>query len=333
MRIEGARLVVTCRKCGVSVVAVGWNEEKVPPDDAAPEPSGSEMVGGRLELEEGDEPVRRRSSPQHREYSFDPDVAFENRPVAGPGPKVDPKPEPKPEPKIQPKVDSKVAPARNPIWMAVVASGVVALACALLFFALRTRRTENAPEPKAAESIPAATTAAPPSTQPVVTQAVLPATPAPTPGPRAAAPASARPDPQKPTPKAPAAAPVPATVAPAAGTAPGFMSESQALASGLIDAEEFQDRAGKVMTNILFCRNLELARNPDVSLGALDVSLIVSPSGTVSEVRLDRAAARSSLALCLRDHLGKLQFPSGTERPVEIRRHVDAGATVGRKAP
>jgi hypothetical protein len=111
------------------------------------------------------------------------------------------------------------------------------------------------------------------------------------------------------------------------------MPETEALSSGLVNAEVFQDRAGKVMTHILFCRNLERARNPGAARGALDVSLIVSPSGAVAEVRLDRAIVGSSLGLCLRDHLGKLEFPSWTGRAIEIRRHVAPGAPEAPNAP
>jgi hypothetical protein len=109
------------------------------------------------------------------------------------------------------------------------------------------------------------------------------------------------------------------------------MTEEQALSSGLIDTEEFQDRTGKAMTYLLFCRNLELARNPGASLGSLDVTLLVSPSGAVSEVRLDRASDRSAVGRCIRENLAKLEFPNATGRVVEIRRHL--APTESRKAP
>jgi hypothetical protein len=326
------------------------------------------MVSGRLELDEADEPPRGPTSPPLKEYSFDPEVEFENPPVVGPEtqPRIEAKTQPRTEAKTQAKTHPKPrgqgvdearpstspslppksrlrippparedifpgvgTPARSPMRKVVIASSAVALACALLFFALSTRRTEKTLETKAAPSTPTSAPAAEPSTK-AAAQALLPATPvpAPIPEPRPEVSATARSAPQKPTPKIPAAAAVPASVA-----VPAAMSETEALSSGLVNAEVFQDRAGKIMTHILFCRNLELARNPGASLGALDVSLIVSPSGAVSEVRLDRALARASLGLCLRDHLGKLEFPSWTGRAVEIRRHVDPGAAGTPKAP
>ncbi|HEX5854361.1 MAG TPA: hypothetical protein VFZ57_01970 [Thermoanaerobaculia bacterium] len=378
MRIEGSRLVVTCRKCGLSVVAVGWHEGEAASDKTALErgssaaPSGRAMVGGRLELEEGDEPPSGPTPPTFKEYSFDLDVDFENPPVVGPAtqpraeakieakaaPKIEAKAEPKIEPKLRgqgvdearpptspsrppktrPQIPSPAqkdifpgvgASAHSPMRKVVIASSVIALACVLLFFALPTRRTEKALEPRAAPSTPTAAPAAEPKPQ-AAAQALLPTTPvpAPPPEPRPQVPATARSAPQKPTSKIPAAAAVPAAAA-----APDAMSETEALSSGLVNAEVFQDRAGKIMTHILFCRNLELARKPGASLGALDVSLIVSPSGAVSEVRLDRATASSSLGLCLRDHLGRLEFPRWTGRAVEVRRHVDPGAAGTPKAP
>ncbi len=370
MRIEGSQLVVTCRKCGLSVVAVGWQEGQAGSDKKALErgssaaPSGRGMVGGRLEPEEGDEPSRGPALPPFKEYSFDPKVGFENPPVVPETqPKIEPRIEAKVEPRIEAKTEAKTQPklrgqgvdearpaispplspntrrqipppaqkdifpgggasARSPMRKVVIASSAIAFAGALLFFALSTRRTEKALEPKAAPSTPTAVPAAEPLTKAAV-QAVLSATPVPAPTgePRPKLSATAKPAPQRPTSTIPAAAAVPATV-----------SETEALSSGLVNAEVFQDRAGKVMTHILFCRNLERARNPGAALGALDVTLIVSPSGVVSEVRLDRATVGSSLGLCLRDHLGKLEFPSWTGRAVEIRRHVDAGAAETPKA-
>jgi hypothetical protein len=362
MRIEGSRLVVTCRKCGCSVVAVGWHDGQAAPDKTTPDrgssaaPSGREMVGGRLELEEGDKPPHAPTSPPLKEYSFDPEIEFENPPVVAPEsqPKIEAKAEPEARgqrvgeaqpatrPSLPPKTLRRIPPqtkkdilpgvgesAHSPMRKLVIASSVIVLAGALLFFALPTRRTEKALEPKAVESIPTAAPAAEPSTQ-AAAQALLPATPVPaaTPEPRPKVSATARSAPQEPTSKIPAVASVPA-----AGAVPAGMSETEALSSGLVNAEVFQDRAGKIMTHILFCRNLERARNPGASLGAFDVSLIVSPSGAVSEVRLDRAMTRSSLGLCLRDHLAKLEFPSWTGRAIEIRRHVEPGAAEIPKAP
>jgi hypothetical protein len=296
MRIEGSRLVVTCRTCGLSVVAVGWDEGQEASVETAPDPPGRAMAGGRLELEEGDESPRgggseARVEPTPREQPVD-----EARPAV----------RPTPSPKTRP------TPSRAPQRIAM-ASAAVAVACAIAFFAWPKGRKGTALEPRVAEPSATAVPAAEPSTKPTA-PALLPASPAPapTPEPRRQASATARPALQSPTPKPAALAPVPSA-----------MPEAELLSSGLVDAEVFQDRAGKIMTHVLFCRNLEQARNPGTSFGAFDVSLIVSPSGAVSDVRLDGAVARSPLGQCLRDHLGKLQFPGWTGRAAEIRRHVD----------
>jgi hypothetical protein len=104
------------------------------------------------------------------------------------------------------------------------------------------------------------------------------------------------------------------------------MSESEALSSGLVDAEVFQERAGRIMTRILLCRNLERSRDTDAALKAFDVTLVVSPSGAVSNVKLDRALEGSHLGTCLHEQLGKLEFPKWTGRAIEIRRRVAQGA-------
>src|SRR5512140_1168421 len=114
MRIEGARLVVTCRICGAGVVAVGWNEGPAPAAETAPEgpapaeSSASEVVGGRLELEEGDERTRPPSPPPG------PKLAPQPPPRTEPQPK--PSSDTQPKPRAEPKVDRiVVAPARNPM--------------------------------------------------------------------------------------------------------------------------------------------------------------------------------------------------------------------------
>ncbi len=303
MRIEGSRLVVACRRCGVSVVAVGWSENNgasdgASPDHGAPAATSGDMASGRLEFEAEDEPA------------------------------VSPSPPPIPRPAredVRPAAGEALRNAKR--WpVAVSVSGAAAIACAVLFFAWRARRAEQAPEPKAGESsaavAPSALTSTPPAapTNP-------PAAPSSTPAPRPEPTAPSRSAPPERAPKTPAATPIPvATTAPPADTRPAAMSEEQALSSGLVDAEDFQDRTGKLMTHLLFCRNLELARNPGVSLGPLDVTLLVSPSGAVAEVRLDRASGRSSVGRCVRDHLAKLEFPNATGRAVEIRRRVEPGA-------
>ncbi|MFI5198621.1 MAG: hypothetical protein ACHQJD_08375, partial [Thermoanaerobaculia bacterium] len=124
---------------------------------------------------------------------------------------------------------------------------------------------------------------------------------------------------------------IPTPPAPAAPSS--VMSESEALSSGLVDAEVFQERTGRIMTRILLCRNLERSRDPEAALRAFDVTLVVSPSGAVSNVRLGSALEASHLGTCLHDQLGKLEFPKWTGRAIEIRRHVAQGAVEVSNAP
>jgi len=353
MRIDGSQLVVTCRKCGLSVVAVGWHEgqiasEKAPVGSDAPAaPFGGEMVGGRLELEEGEEPPRPKSSPSLKEYTFDPEIKLDRPPVVGPAilPKIEakvqsqgvaktrpatsvkipPKTRPKIPPEIQKQIFSEVAAApRGPLKKIVVVSGVLAFAFVAFYLASLSKRTEERKlEPKAVETIPTAAPAVEPSPAPAAV-ALLPATSSSVPPsePRSKVPSTAQSAPPKPTSKPLDAAAVPTV-----------MSETEALSSGLVNADVFQERAGKIMTHILLCRNLERARDPGAAAAALAVTLVVSPSGAVSKVKLDRALEGSHLGLCLRDQLGKLEFPSWTGRAIEIRRNVAPGAAEAPKAP
>jgi hypothetical protein len=353
MRIDGSQLVVTCRKCGLSVVAVGWHEgqiasEKAPVGSDAPAaPSDGELVGGRLELEEGEEPPRPLSSPSLKEYTFDPEIKFDSPPVVGPeilpkieakaqsqgvaktrpatSAKIPPKTRPKTPPEIQKEIFPGVAAApRGPLKKIVVVSGVLASAFVAFYLASPSKRTEERKvEPKAVETIPTAAPAVEPSPAPAAV-ALLPATSSSAPPfePRSKVSSTAQSAPPKPTSKPLAAAAVPTV-----------MSETEALSSGLVNAEVFQERAGKIVTHILLCRNLERARDPGAALGALAVTLVVSPSGAVSNIKLDRALEGSHLGLCLRDQLGKLEFPSWTGRAIEIRRNVAPGAAEAPKAP
>ncbi|MGZ6970790.1 MAG: hypothetical protein ACXVID_03925, partial [Thermoanaerobaculia bacterium] len=170
------------------------------------------------------------------------------------------------------------------------------------------------PAPAAAAPLPATPAAAP---------AVLPTVPS--------APPKATLKLPKPT--APSTPPKPTPKPPPAAAASAVMSESEALSSGLVDAELFQERAGRIMTRILLCRNLERSLDPDAALKALDVTLVVSPSGAVSGIKLDRALEGSHLGACLRDQLGKLEFPSWTGRAIEIRRQVAQGAVEVSNSP
>ncbi|MGZ6987792.1 MAG: hypothetical protein ACXVH0_02415 [Thermoanaerobaculia bacterium] len=356
MRIEGSQLVVTCHQCGLSVVAAGYQEDPIESEkervgSAAPAaPSGGEVVGGRFELEEGEEFPRSLRGHSQESKAFDQEIKVGTPPVVEPvvplkieakpqtqgavktqpvgSVPVPPKPQPKPQPKITPEIQKEIlsgvtAAPRGPLRKIAVVSGVLVSALVVFYLASPSKQTvERKLEPKAAKAIP---TVAPPV--------------APTPAPAAAAPFPATPAaPPKPTlkppkPTAPSAPPKPTPKPEAAAAVPAVISEKEALSSGLVDAELFQERAGRIMTRILLCRNLERSRDPDAALRAFDVTLVVSPSGAVSSVKLDRALEGSHLDACLRDQLGKLEFPSWTGRAIEIRRQVAQGAVEVSNSP
>jgi hypothetical protein len=343
MRIDGSRLVVTCRECGSSVVAVGGQEgfiasEAAPVDaDAPKKPSSSELVGGRFELEEGEEFPRSPRAPSLKPTAFEKEIKVETPPVVEPEiplkieakaqvqgvaktrPATSVKTPPKTQPKISPEIQKKVfagvvAAPRSPLLKIVVISGVLVSAFVVFYLASPSKRVETIP------------TAAP-----VVERSPAPVAAALPPATSSSAP---RLEPRpKASPAAQSALPKPTSKPLAAVAVPTVMSETEALSSGLVNAEVFQERAGKIMTHILLCRNLERARDPGVALGALSVTLVVSPSGAVSKVKLDRAVEGSPLGLCLRDQLGKLEFPSWTGRAIEIRRNIASGASEASKAP
>jgi hypothetical protein len=401
MRIEGSQLVVTCRQCGRSVVAVGAEKHPIAPEkkpvqydtlyETLAAPFGGELEGGRLELEDGEDfPPSLRGHSKESERFGREIIQLENLPIAVPemvpkveakaeskrfpreikledlpfgGPEIVPKVEakartqgaaetqpvagvpvpPKPQPKLQPKITPETqkeilsgagAAPRSPLNKILVVAGVLSFAAVAFFFVWPSKRAdEKKLEAKSVVTIP---TAAPP-----VAPTPAPAAAAPLPATPAAAPAvlptvpSAPPKPtlKPPKPTAPSTPPKPTPKPPPAAAASNVMSESEALSSGLVDAEVFQERAGRIMTRILLCRNLERSRDPDAALRALDVTLVVSPSGAVSSVKLDRALEDSHLGACLRDQLGKLEFPSWTGRAIEIRRQVAQGAVEVSNSP
>lgn len=345
MRIDGSRLVVTCHQCGLSVVAAGFEEgriesEKAPLEGAAPAgPSGGEVPGGRFELEEGEvfprsptafekeskvetQPVVKPETPLKIEAKAQNQEVAKTRPTI----KVEASPEtgPKMPPAIQKEIPSGVVAApRRPLRMIAVVSGVLVSALVAFYLASPSKRTEEKKlEPKAARTIPTAPPVVEPASAPAPAPAAaapLPATssPAPPVEPRPKATPKAQSAPPKPTPKPPAAA---------AAAVTAVMSETEALSSGLVNTEAFQERAGKITTYILLCGGLERARDSGAAVAAVDVTLIVSPSGAVSRVKLDRGLEASSLGACLRDHLRNLEFPSWAGPAIEIRRRVALGA-------
>jgi hypothetical protein len=406
MRIEGSRLVVTCRHCGLSVVAVGAEKEPIASEkkpaqydslyETLAAPFGGELKGGRLELEEGEDlpPSLRGHSKESKRFGRD--ITLENLPIATPqlvpkveakaeskrvgreikledlpfgGPevvtKVEPraqtqgaaksqpvvsapiplKPQPKPQPKSAPEIQKEIlsgvvdAP-RGPLKRIFVVLGVLSVAAVAVFFARPSKRAEEQKvEAKPVAAIPTAISAVEPTPAPAAA-VPLPATPAAAPPTesRSKVLPTAAPVPPKPTlkpskPTASSAPEKPTPKPPAEVAASNVMSESEALSSGLVDAEVFQERAGRVMTRILLCRNLDRSRDADAAFRAFDVTLVVSPSGTVSNVKLDRALEGSHLGLCLHDQLGKLEFPKWTGRAIEIRRHVAQGAVEVSNAP
>jgi hypothetical protein len=410
MRIEGTQLVVTCRQCGLSVVAVGAEKEPIASEkkpaqsdslyETLAAPFGGELVGGRLELEDGEDfpPSLRGHSKESKRFGREI-IKLENLPLATPeivpkveakaeskrfgreikledlpfgGPEVVPKVEakaqtqgaiktqpvvpirpktqpvpilPKTQPKITPEIQKEilsgvVAAPRGPLKKILVVLGVLSVVAVAFFFAWPSKRAEERTiEPKRVATVPTAVPPVEPSPAPAAA-APLPATLAAAPPvearPKAlptAAPVPPKPTLKPPKPTAPPEPPKPTPKHPLAPPASGVMSESEALSSGLVDAEVFQERAGRVMTRILLCRNLERSRDPDAALRAFDVTLVVSPSGTVSNVKLDRSVEGSHLGQCLHEQLGKLEFPKWTGGAIEIRRRVAQGAQEVSNAP
>ena len=345
MKVLGSRLVITCKKCGRDVVAVGGE-----PGPAVSQKSAAD--GGRvLELDE-EEVVQVGAAAAREEADAAPAGASE---VVAPDPETAlPQAAPSAPPPAEPltAVSPSLEPARPevpaPAFSAaarfpkgapaspappsrskavpVIAAVCVAAGAAVVFSLSSSRRPESkqpvpakvsAPTP----AVPAASPAAAPTPEP--TPAVTPA--AAQAGSKTGERASFDP---KPTPRATAVKPTVPVKGPAGSS--GVRSESDALAAGTIDREAFEDRAAKIVTHARLCARLEQSRNLDVRLGTIGVSVVVGPSGAVTRVSLDKPALDSSpFGSCLREQLKKLTFPPFPGAPVEIRRTVSLDSAPG----
>lgn len=317
MRVQESRLVITCRVCGRDVVAVGGGAaptEARAAGQASPDTEGAARgpAHGLLELDEDEtrDLAPRTAAPAAPAPSAPAPAAQAPatpaiRPAPAPAPKVAPGPPPE-----APSFDAAgTTGGGRKILPVALALGSVAIGVAVVF--LRAGGKEGAPPPSAPAQAVAAPT--PAATAPAAAPAATGPVAAPTAAPKAV---PSPPAPDRTPPKAGEAGPNPRPDARA------WATEAEAVASGALDAGALSQTTGKLVTRARMCGRLEKARSPEAPLPAVAVVLVVSPSGAVEKIRLEKAVESTPLGACLRDEIGKITFPSFTGRPVEIRRSV-----------
>lgn len=325
MKVLGSSLVISCKKCGRDVVAVGGQHQ------TAPATHPLRNGGTILTLDEEDiAPAVPATAPA---------VAPDSAPSASPAESVFPQaafPIPAPaeaataRPPVEPGRGGSPRPesgfgANLPRFAApepprrTKLAPILAIVCfvagaGVVFLLASTKH----PDPKT----PARETAPAPATLP-------PAAPTPMPSP-AQTPVAAQPETTFAVREIPAATPRATAAKPTVPAPTKVRSERDALAAESIDRDAFEERAGKIITHVRLCARLEQARNPDVSLATVGVIVVVGPSGAVTNVSLDQPKLQSSpFGTCLRDELKKLVFPSFSGAPVEVRRTVSVESAPG----
>lgn len=348
MRVRASRLVITCHACGHDVVAVGGEdpspESGVEASPAAAAASASSPNGagvsahGLLELDEDEvrelSGVRLAAAPSADEPAEAPTAIPEPHPATAvpdasspagvPGEAI---PSTSAKPDTARSLDRRPSPPRDAevfsipetpaggkkaLPMVLLGLGVVLAGIAVVI--LRPSGKAE-PDPAAASTRAPITAAAGPLPP---TESGAPAGPTPAPS-RAPAPkAEATPD-TRPA-DGTEAAPKPSPTAKGSPTAGAVATESEAVASGALDAPALSQVTARLLTRARMCGRLERARDPEARLPGASVVFVVAPSGSISTIRLDRALEGTPLGACLRDELAKTPFPSFQGRPVEIRR-------------
>lgn len=343
MRVRASRLVITCHACGHDVVAVGGEDpspesgvEASPAAASAGSPNGATgSAHGLLELDEdevrelsgvrlaaapsADAPVQTppaASGPPPAPEPEDPTPPEEVPSEAIPSPAAKPDPAPSVVSRPSPPPDAEVfsvpeAATGGKKALPVVLLGLGVVVAGIAFVTMRSSGKVR-PDP-ASVPTPAANTAAA-----ELSPAAVPAgsTPAPSraPLPKAEATPDTRPA------DGTMAAPKPSPTAKGSPTAGAVATESEAVASGALDAPALSQVTARLLTRARMCGRLERARDPEARLPGASVVFVVAPSGSISTIRLDRALEGTPLGACLRDELAKTPFPSFQGRPVEIRR-------------